>query len=398
MAKKMQLKIKTIGIVGGGQLCLMMGEAIKTKNLPFKIIAIDPTADCPAAGVIHQQLVGDYRDENLIHQLGETSDVVTFEIELANSKVLNELEQNGLPVHPSPKTLAIIQDKLTQAQFLKNYGLPVPGFSSISNEVDLQKAISDFGLPLMVKARKDSYDGRGNYVLRRKDDIPDMFDYFSGKSIMAQQFIPFDMEVSVISVRGLNGEIVNFPLGENIHGEHYNILETTIVPARVSKEIQQKAAEVAAAIMQAFNGAGAFGIEMFVAKGEILINEIAPRVHNSGHYTIQGCLSSQFEQHLLAVTGSHLQKTDLVSKAVVMHNIFGNPDYSGAFDIVFDGKKIEGTQEVLPGVFIHHYRKHIVKPYRKIGHITFVGLKDEDQNQLLKRAEIVKQKIKITPK
>lgn len=390
--------IKTIGIVGGGQLCLMMGEAIKTKNLPFQIIAIDPTDDCPAAGVIHRQLIGDYKDELLIRRLGELSDVITFEIELANSKVLNELEQNGLPVHPSPRALSIIQDKFIQAEFLKNHGLPVPGFLSITDNAELQKAISTFGLPLMIKARKDSYDGRGNFVLRSTENIPEMFEYFAGKQIMAQQFIPFDMEVSVISVRGLNGEIVNFPLGENIHGAHYNILETTIVPARVSLPLQQKAAEVAAATMQAFNGAGAFGIEMFVANGQILINEIAPRVHNSGHYTIEGCRVSQFEQHLLAVTGHELRKTDLVSEAVVMHNIFGNPDYSGAYDIVFDGKPVEGTQEVLPGVFVHHYNKHIVKPYRKIGHFTIVGHVGEDQEQLLIRSEMIRNRIKIQPK
>jgi 5-(carboxyamino)imidazole ribonucleotide synthase len=386
---------KTIGIVGGGQLCLMMGEAVKTKNLPFRIIAIDPTAGCPAAGVIHQQLVGDYKDENMIRKLGELCDVITFEIELANSKVLHELQQKGLPVHPSPKTLAIIQDKLTQAEFLKDHGLPVPRFMEIKNAADVHKAFQDFGLPLMIKARKDSYDGRGNFVLRKHDNIREMMEYFSGKPIMAQQFIPFDMEVSVISVRGINGTIVNFPLGENIHGENYNILETTIVPARVDSAIQQKAAGVAAQTMQAFNGAGVFGIEMFVAGNEILINEIAPRVHNSGHYSIEGCSASQFEQHLLAVSGNELKKANLVSNSVIMHNIFGNPDYSGAYDIVFDGIAITGTQQVLPGVFIHHYNKHIVKPYRKIGHLTVVGTKDENQNDLLKRSELLRQKIKI---
>jgi 5-(carboxyamino)imidazole ribonucleotide synthase len=389
---------KTIGIVGGGQLCLMMGEAIKTKNLPFQITAIDPTAECPAAGVIHRQLIGDYKDERLIRQLGELCDVITFEIELANSKVLNDLEQNGLPVHPSPKALSIIQDKFAQAEFLYHHGLPVPGYMNISDEADLQKAISNFGLPLMIKARTDSYDGRGNFVLRSTEKIPEMFAYFSGKSIMAQQFIPFEMEVSVISVRALKGEVVNFPLGENIHGAHYNILETTIVPARVSAAVQQKAAEVAAATMQAFNGAGAFGIEMFVANGQILINEIAPRVHNSGHYTIEGCKASQFEQHLLAVSGEKLRKPDLVSHAVVMHNIFGNPDYSGAYDIVFDGNPVEGTREVLPGVFVHHYNKHIVKPFRKIGHITVVGNSDENQEELLSRSVHLKNRIIIQPK
>ncbi len=386
---------RTIGVVGGGQLCLMMGEAIKNKTLPYKLIAIDPTPDCPAHPFLEEQIVGDYKDENQIRLLGERSDILTFEIELANSKVLNELSRKGKPVHPSPETLRIIQDKFTQADFLRSHDIPVPDFQKIEEEADLKRAIREYGLPLMIKARKDSYDGRGNLVVRQETETGEAFSYFNGTELMAQRYIPFDLEVSVISARGINGEIVNFPVGENIHGADYNILKTTIVPARVSESVITKAEKVASDAMEALKGAGVFGIEMFVVKGEVLINEIAPRVHNSGHYTIEACRTSQFEQHLRAIAGDKLGETELISGPAVMYNIIGSEGQSGSYRILYDGTPVAGTAHVKEGVYVHNYGKHEVKPFRKMGHFTIVSTKGETQDELIRRAERIKDKIEI---
>ncbi len=386
---------KTIGVVGGGQLCLMIGESIKDKDLPYRLIAVDPTPNCPAYSFLDDQLVGDYKDEEQIRKLGNSSDIITFEIELANSKVLEELRKKGLPVHPSPDTLRTIQDKYTQADFLYNSSIPVPNFESVSGKEELEQVISGYGLPLMIKARKDSYDGRGNFVLRKDSEVDGVLSYFNGREIMAQEYIPFDVEISVITARGVNGEISIFPVGENVHGKDYNILEKTIVPARVNKEIIEKAKGIAKQTMESLNGAGVFGIEMLVAGSDVLINEIAPRVHNSGHYTIEACQTSQFEQHIRAISGESLGNTDLISGPAVMHNIIGLDGQTGNYQIMFDNSQIIGTAEVEKGVFVHNYGKHEVKPYRKMGHFTVISNKGEDQEDLIIRAEKIKEKITI---
>ena len=386
---------KTIGVVGGGQLCLMLGEAIKNENLPYNLVALDPTSNCPAHNFLGQQFVGDYKDETQIRRLAESSDVITFEIELANSQVLAELEERGKPVHPSPRTLRIIQDKYVQADFLRRHGIPVPDFQRVGNQDNLERAVEEYGLPLMIKARIDSYDGRGNFVLRDQTDVSQFLSCFNGRSLMAQRYIPFDKEVSVISARGINGEISTFPIGENIHGVDYNILETTIVPARVSGEVISKTERIAEDVMRALNGAGVFGIEMFVTGKDVLVNEIAPRVHNSGHYSIEACHTSQFEQHVRAIAGESLGNPDLICDYAIMHNIIGEEGYSGSYQIMFEGTPIIGTTPVAERVVVHNYGKHQVRPNRKMGHFTIVSLNGEAQNDLICRAEQLREKIKI---
>ncbi|GET22617.1 5-(carboxyamino)imidazole ribonucleotide synthase [Prolixibacter denitrificans] len=384
-----------IGIVGGGQLCLMMAQAIKSKNLPYEIIALDPSPNCPARPYLEELIIGDYKDEKKIKELAEKADQITFEIELADSIVLNNLSNNGMSVDPSPKTLQIIQDKYTQADYLARNQLPVPAFTAINQRADLERAIREMGLPLMVKARRDSYDGRGNYVVRSADDIEKVMTYFKDKPLMAQQFIPFDLEISVISARNIQGEVATFPVGENIHGTDYNILKTTIVPARVSKKVIENAERIAREAMEAFRGAGVFGIEMFVKGEEVLINEIAPRAHNTGHYSIEGCQTSQFEQHIRAITGNNLGDTGLIAESAVMHNIIGENDYSGDYEILFDGITVKGVRQIGDRAVIHHYHKALVKPNRKMGHLTVLAKPFESQEALIQRAQKLFKKIKI---
>lgn len=390
------MKKLTIGIVGGGQLCQMMGEAIIDNHLPYRIIALDPAVPCPALPFIDSQIKGHYKDENKIEELASASDVVSFEIELANSKILANLSRQGKAVYPLPDTLKLIQDKYIQASFLSEHKLPVPAHQQVNTKTDINKAIESLGLPLMLKARTDSYDGRGNFILHQLNELPRAMAWFGGKRLMAQKFVQFSTEISVIAVRGRNGEVKTFPIGENIHGKDYNILETTIVPARVSSCVLEKARQVAEGVMQAFSGAGVFGIEMFVTKdNEVLINEIAPRVHNSGHYTIEGCYTSQFEQHLNAISGNKLGNTQLLAGPVVMHNINGTPGAYGKYTINYNNFRVNGTACINQFATLHHYGKDSVKPFRKMGHLTVTGLKGETVEQVLQRANEIYNNIQI---
>lgn len=375
----------------------MMGEAISEKGLPFRLVAVDPTPNCPARQFLDDQLVGDFKNPVHIRELARRSDIVTYEIELANGEVLEKLRREGKPVHPSPETLQIIQDKYIQADFLRSRGIPVPESEAVEDREDIIRGIRKYGLPLMIKARSDSYDGRGNFVLRDVSQVDEVLTQFNGRSLMLQKYIPFDSEISIISARNTQGEISTFPVGENIHGIDYNILLTTIVPARVSERVTDRAREVAEKTMDALRGAGVFGIEMFVVRDEVMINEIAPRVHNSGHYTIEACKTSQFEQHLRAINGEGLGDTSLCVPSAVMHNIIGVERYTGDYRIMYDRQTINGTCQTHEGVYVHNYGKHQVKPYRKMGHVTILGNASERQEELLNRASSIQNLINIEP-
>lgn len=372
-----------VGIVGGGQLCRMMGEEIARKGLPYGLVAIDPTPECPASPFLGRQIVADYKDFEAIKTLAEEADVVTYEIELANGLALGFVERQ-VPVHPSPQTLLRIQDKYEQKTFLKNRGLPVPDFRPVETRQDVALVARDFGYPFMLKARTDSYDGRGNFVISREADIDEALRAFGGRELMAERYVDFFKEASVIAARSTTGEIRTYPLGENLHEN--NILRMTVVPARVDASAARRAEWIAAATLNALEGAGVFGIEMFLADGDILINEIAPRVHNSGHYTIEACQTSQFEQHLRAITGQPLGDTTLLHPAVMI-NVLG--------DIHNGPYALEGADGVraMPGAYLHWYDKKELSGQspRKMGHITVLG--DGDAGELIRKAECARSKL-----
>ena len=322
---------KILGIIGGGQLGMMLTEA--AKNMPLdisKIIVLDPTENCPASKVGAEQIVSDFKDESSIRELAERSDIITYEIESGNSTVLKKLEST-CEINPSPETLEIIQDKLTQKKFLEGNNIPVAKFSEISSTSDLETKISELSLPVLLKVRKDAYDGRGNFKIDSTDQILTAMNIFEGKPLMVEEFVDFKMEVSVIAARNTNGEIQTYPVVENIHED--NILKMTIAPARISAEISKNAEEIAHKTMEVLHGAGVFGIEMFVTNSnKVLINEIAPRVHNSGHHTLQSSKTSQFEQHLRAILGLNLGSTELLHPTI-MYNILGPKDFKGVYKI-----------------------------------------------------------------
>ena len=374
-----------LGIIGGGQLGMMITEAAKNLTDEIsEITVLDPTENCPASQSGAKQIVGDFKDELAILKLAEQSDIITYEIESGNTDVLSKLKAK---IEPSPSTLGIIQDKFSQKTFLSENELPVSEFYEITSLDDLHEKINDLGLPVLLKSRRDAYDGRGNFKITSSDEIEKAYHHFDGKSLMVEKFVNFKMEVSVIAARNTNGDITTYQLVENVHEN--NILNVTIAPARVSDNVIKNAEDIAKKTMEVLKGAGVFGIEMFIDQDDrILINEIAPRVHNSGHHTLQSCKTSQFEQHLRAILGLDLGNTDIIHKTV-MCNILGPDGFEGKY------KPVKLDKD---GVYLKMYGKSVSKPQRKLGHFNIVDLNDSESiDRLLKIADGIKNSILITP-
>jgi len=374
---------KRLGIIGGGQLGMMITEAAKNlSEYISEITVLDPTENCPAAQAGAKQIVGDFKDEIAILKLAEQSDIITYEIESGNTDVLSKLKAE---IEPSPSTLGIIQDKLSQKTFLSENGLPVSQFHEITSLDDLREKIKDLGLPVLLKSRRDAYDGRGNFKITSSNEIEKAYQHFDGKSLMVEKFVNFKMEVSVIAARNTKGDITTYHLVENIHEN--NILKTTIAPARVSDDVISNASDIAKKTMEVLKGAGVFGIEMFIDQDDkILINEIAPRVHNSGHHTLQSCKTSQFEQHLRAILGLELGSIDLIHRTV-MCNILGPDGFEGKYKPIVLEKD---------GAYLKMYGKDLSKPQRKLGHFNVVDLNDtKDVSKLLEIADEIKNLILI---
>ena len=378
---------KVLGIIGGGQLGMMLTEAAHDmKDEISKVIVLDPTENCPASKVGAEQIIADFKDESAIKKLSELSDIITYEIESGNSDVLKKLEEYT-EINPAPSTLRIIQDKLLQKQFLDDNNIPVAEFAEIKNKEELNQMIDKMGLPLLLKIRKDAYDGRGNYKINSISEIDDALNLFSGKLLMVEKFVKFEKEVSVIAARNTKGEIATYPVVENIHEN--NILKMTIAPGRVSKDVRKEAERIAKTTMEVLHGAGVFGIEMFVTSDDkILINEIAPRVHNSGHHTLQSSNTSQFEQHLRAILGMDLGDVS-IKYPTVMYNILGPGTFQGEYNVLCPKKD---------NIFLKMYGKLESKPQRKIGHINMIDKENSGINEVLNQVEDLKKNLVIEPK
>jgi 5-(carboxyamino)imidazole ribonucleotide synthase len=362
---------ETLGVVGGGQLGRMLAEA--AAPLGVEVVVLDPTPDCPAATVA-DQIVADFDDAAAVRELADSADALTYEIELADPAALADAAAAaGVPVHPDPETLRTIQDKLVQTRAFADRGIPVPEFRPVDSRADLEDALDDLGRPAMLKARTGGYDGRGNVPVESADDAAPV----GVEGALVEKFVEFDRELSVIGVRG-NGERAAFPVVENIH--EAEILRETVAPARTDPTVRERAREVALDVLDAMDGRGVFGIELFERDGEILVNEVAPRPHNSGHYSIEGTHCSQFEQHVRAVLGAPLGETDLRAPTA-MANILGNEDGESR------PADLRGVEAALraPAVSLHWYGKREVRPLRKMGHVTAVA-RDDDEAAPLARA------------
>jgi 5-(carboxyamino)imidazole ribonucleotide synthase len=375
---------KKIGIIGGGQLGKMM--ILDAKRLGFEVVTLDPTENCPSHSVSDEHIIASFHSKEAYKTLAEKVDVITYEFEHIHADFLEALEKEGHKVYPTAKSLKIIQDKFSQKSLLKEAGILTPEFIKINGIEDLKIAGKKFGYPFMLKATTGGYDGKGNAVVRNVSDLKNKYEVLGAGEVplMAEKFLNFKKEISVLACRGIDGEIEIYPVAENIHIN--SILDETIVPADINESSQRKAMDMAHNVMEIFEGIGMFCTEMFVDEnGEIYLNEVAPRPHNSGHYTIEGTLTSQYEQHIRAIVGLPLGDVQLRSP-IVMKNILGTGKEGKAL--------VKGIEETYnnPRVKAHIYGKKISKPGRKMGHLTVIGASVEN---LREEAKVASNHIKI---
>lgn len=351
--------IEQIGIVGGGQLGRMLTEA--AQPLGYRVTVIDQTPNCPAAQVGAEQILAGLQDETAIHELADRTDVITWEIEHIDSAALADLVSAGYNVQPDPGTLRTIQDKFEQKSFLIRRGLPVGDFRALDHGEALSQTVDVMGGNLIIKSRTGGYDGRGNLVYTGQ--TLDELESALGPNLYAEQMVAFDKELSVVAARDLAGNVALYPTVETIHED--NICHTVISPAAIDPRTDREAQEIAHETLRFLKGAGVFAIEMFATDHGVLINEIAPRVHNSGHHTIEANVTSQFEQHIRAVSGMPLGSTAMRASAAVMVNILGKRE---------EPLTREGLETVLalPDTHPHFYGKSSRRA-RKIGHITVLA-------------------------
>lgn len=354
-----------IGILGGGQLARMTAYA--AFQLGFQVGIVEREAESPATFLTSNVWIGDWNDRSLLNQVVDFADVITLENEFVDAEVLGYLESSGVTVYPSSRTLATIQDKFLQKTALRKAGLPVPRFAAVDDESQVMECTRHFGWPIMLKTRRNGYDGYGNELLRTPEDISPAFKKLSsrGSQLMVEEFVPFTKELAIMVARTPNGDEVAYPVVETV--QHAHMCHTVLAPADISTNSAKRAAELGKRIMTSLDGVGIFGVELFLlTDGDLLINEIAPRPHNSGHFSIEGCYTSQFENHVRAILGLPLGVTGLIAPASVMVNILGTS--SGP-------AQPKGLTEALaiPGAQIHLYGKKMSRPGRKMGHVTATG-------------------------
>jgi 5-(carboxyamino)imidazole ribonucleotide synthase len=349
-----------LGMLGGGQLGRMfIQEAL---NYDVHVHCMDPDPGAPCKTIASSFTVGSLTDYDQVMAFGKDKQVVTVEIENVNVDALQELENQGIAVFPQPRVLAIVQDKGLQKQFYKEQHIPTADFSLVESREELLKLAPE--LPFVLKLRKGGYDGKGVQIIRTQEDLSTAFD---GPCVV-EKIVPFSKELSVIVARNQAGQTAVYPTVECEFSPTANLVEFLFSPADVSAEIEQNATKLALQVIDSLKMVGLLAVELFLtADGQLLVNEIAPRPHNSGHHTIECALTSQFEQHMRSVLNAPLGNTDLVSPGVMI-NLLGAPDYEG--EAVYDG-----LQEVmqLKGVKVHLYGKQTTKPFRKMGHVTIFG-------------------------
>ncbi len=376
----------TLGVVGGGQLGRMLAEA--AAPLGVEVIVLDPTPKCPASLVAREQIVGAFDDRDAIERLAVESDVLTYEIELADPDVLESVAAAyDVPVAPDPNTLRTIQDKLVQKEALADAGIPVPEFVGIGGEKDLRLVVEELG-GVMLKAREGGYDGRGNTPVHDPSEAAAALDEL-GVDTMAESFVPFERELSVIGVKGADA-VTTYPVTETVHEDE--ILRASVSPARSDDDVLARARDVATDVLELLDGYGVYGIELFeTPAGEILVNEIAPRPHNSGHWTIEGARTSQFENHVRAVLGWPLGPTELREPTVSV-NILGDVDEPAAATLYNVDRVLDA-----PNAHLHWYGKTQVRPLRKMGHVTVTnpaaGEREEGDTALLEHAETLRDEL-----
>lgn len=368
-----------LGILGGGQLGRMLiQEAI---NYNVNIHILDPDKNAPCRKLCNHFECGSLSDYDTVYNFGKDLDMITIEIETVNVDALEQLEEEGVIVYPQSRVIRLIQDKGLQKQFFKQNDIPTAAFQFASNKEAL--AGLSIPVPYVQKLRKDGYDGKGVKLIRTEDDLQFAFDEPS----IVEEIVNFEKEIAVIVARNDRGEVETFPMVEMEFNPEANLVEFLISPSTYSFEVQQQAEELAKKIANDLQIVGLLAVEMFLTEsGEILVNELAPRPHNSGHHTIEGNYTSQFAQHLRAIFNLPLGSTEAISNAVMI-NLLGEPEYEGL-------AQYEGVEEVLAmqGVYIHLYGKKYTKPFRKMGHVCIVNA---DRELAISNARKVQQILKV---
>ncbi|MFP4632776.1 MAG: 5-(carboxyamino)imidazole ribonucleotide synthase [Halobacteriales archaeon] len=371
----------TLGVVGGGQLGRMMGEA--AAPLGVDVVVLDPADPPPAAPVVSDWITADFDDKKALERLAKRSDVLTFEIELADPYALEHVENMyDVEVHPRPDTLRRIEDKLEQNRLMEDAGVPTPDYREVDSKQELRSALDELGYPAMLKARRGGYDGRGTVLVRRPDDVEEAFDAVAGPALV-EEYVEFDRELAVMVARG-DGEKDAYEVTETIHREE--ILRESVTPARTTEDVRDSARDVAEAVVDELDGRGVYGVELFEVDGQVLYNEVAPRPHNSGHWTIEGAATSQFEQHVRAVLGLPLGSTGTRGPTVTA-NVLGDVD-------VARRASLEGVDGALSTsrAHLHWYGKREVRRLRKMGHLT-LSSESGDRDDMLSRARETRDKL-----
>ena len=359
MISKWYGKDLRLGVLGGGQLGRMLIQAANDLNI--HIHCLDPDPNAPCSEIAHSFSCGSLTDFNTVLNFGSDKHLITVEIENVNVEALVELEKKGVKVFPQPNVLKLIQDKGLQKEFYLKNNIPTAAFELISSKAELLLK-TDF--PFVHKLRTGGYDGKGVKIISNLSEAEQSFDAPS----VIEEKIDFQKELSVLVARNEKGEIKTFPLVECEFNPEANLVEFLFSPAEVSPEIELKAKEIASQLIEKLNMVGLLAVELFLTKSnELLVNEIAPRPHNSGHHTIECCTTSQFSQHLRAILNLPLGDTSLI-QAGAMINLVGEKEFNGP--VIYDG--LENLLSI-PGVFPHLYGKEISKPFRKMGHITITG-------------------------
>lgn len=370
---------KKIGILGGGQLGKMLCQDASKLGINLYILEKDDTF--PAAGVCRNFFYGDFKNYDDVYAFGKEMDILTVEIEAVNTEALHALQKEGVKVYPQPEILDIIKDKGIQKLYYQKNGFPTSPFQIYESKAAVLQAIEnrEWTLPFVQKSRKDGYDGQGVRVIRTSSDLEDLID----APCMIESLVDIDKEISVIVARSTTGEVRAFPVVEMEFHPTANLVEYLFSPSSLEQSIQEKAKSIAVSLVKKMEIIGLLAVELFLTKsGEILINEVAPRPHNSGHQTIEGNITSQYEQHIRAISGLPLGDTKAIAPSVMI-NLLGSPDNSGP--TIY--KNIDHCLEI-SGAHFHLYGKAISKPYRKMGHATVIA--DTLEEAIVKAKKIKK--------
>jgi len=367
-----------LGVLGGGQLGRMLIQSGVDLNINFSIL--DPDADAPCRSLA-EFTCGKLTDFATVMKFGQKCDLLTIEIENVNTEALKQLVSQGKKVFPQPEVIELIQDKCKQKEFYRDKGIPTAEFILVKDKEEVRKNLSF--LPAVNKLGREGYDGRGVQLLRTEKDIEKAFD----ASGLLEKLIDFEKEIAIIVARNEAGQLVTYPAVEMVFHPEANLVEYLFAPAQLKKSVAAKADAIARKVITELGMVGLLAIEMFVTKeGDVLVNEIAPRPHNSGHQTIEANVTSQYEQHLRAILNLPLGDTTIIMNSAMV-NILGEPNYTGL-------AQYEGLNEVLKvaGAHVHLYGKKLTKPFRKMGHVTIV---DNDMESLKKKAKFVKDHLKV---